>query len=212
MFWNVAFTGALLATGSGACAAKIRAMSIDERFQVRAVDVLESRYEDIANRYIEKRQTQTFVPTSDVILNPDGTLNMTAWDAETSAVCMEALSHLDIASNPSGTCICYNLPSLDTSTGVFEADLRLFKISEPTGQFAGIPPQNIQVGLSYTGASVSPVSASRIQSTQRVTSRELAMEEDLHQLAKRNATPTLLQAYLFVGQIDRTKMSNDMTM
>ena len=221
MLWNTAaFTGALLATARACSAAEIRALALDERYIVGSADVMERRYEDVANRYMEKRQTTApntankplAAPSSDVVLNPDGTLNMTAWDEQTSIACTEALSHLDIASNPSGTCICYNLPSLDTTTGVFEADLRLFKISEPTGRFATIPPQNIQVGLSYSGASVSPVRASRIQSTERVGSRSLQLEADLGPLHERDITLQLLQAYLFVGQIDKAKMKTGMTM
>jgi hypothetical protein len=202
MLGYVVLASTLLAARAYAGGGEYRAMAMDDRFHVRAVDVLERRYEDLANRYVERRQAPQS-PQSDVVLNPDGTLNMTAWDAETSSACSDALNNLEIASNPSGTCICYNLPSLDPATGVFEADLRLFKISEPTGAFAGIPPQNIMVGLSYNGASVSPVSASRIQSTQRVASRDLV---------RRNATLELLQAYLFVGRIDPPRMAPDMSM
>ncbi|KAL0944919.1 uncharacterized protein CTRU02_202806 [Colletotrichum truncatum] len=217
MFWKVAVTTAALA--SSACA-EIRPMAMDPSIEVRAVDVLERSYEDIANRYIEKRQSMDvnaeWVPTKpEVKLNADGSINMTAWEAETSAACTAALSHLDAASNPSGTCICYNLPSLDTKTGVFEADLRLFKVSEPSGAFSGIPPQNIQVGLSFNGASVSPVSASRIGNARRDNNnmaRDMTFEVSWGGLEKRVVTPQALQTYLFVGQIDQTRMVAPMSM
>uniref|UniRef100_L2FJ70 Uncharacterized protein n=1 Tax=Colletotrichum fructicola (strain Nara gc5) TaxID=1213859 RepID=L2FJ70_COLFN len=198
MFWKVAVTTAALA--SSACA-EIRPLAMDPTIEVRAVDVLERSYEDVANRYIEKRQSMDinaeWVPNAlEVKVNADGSINMTAWETETSAACTSALSHLDAASNPSGTCICYNLPSLDAKTGVFEADLRLFKVSDPVGAFSGIPPQNIQVGLSFNGASVSPVSANKIAGT----------------ASKRVVTPQALQSYLFVGQIDQARMVAPMSM
>ncbi|KAF3766693.1 hypothetical protein M406DRAFT_232498, partial [Cryphonectria parasitica EP155] len=116
--------------------------------------------------------------------------NTTAWDAQVSAACQTALSKLTVASNPSGTCACYNLPALDTQTGAFEADLRLYQISPATGDFAGIPANQVQVSMSYNGASVSPVSASTAQAM-------LTTRQDLQ----------LLQAYTFVGQIDQSKMA-----
>lgn len=123
------------------------------------------------------------------------------WDAETSALCEEHLAKLGAASNPSGTAICYNLPSLDTTTGTFMADLRLYQVSTPSGDFQGIPPQEIQVGVEYDGASVSPVS-------QNVNAR--AVEEAL---AKRQTVaPTLLQSYMMVGQVDLSRMPDPMTM
>ncbi|KAK1998801.1 hypothetical protein LX36DRAFT_19088 [Colletotrichum falcatum] len=211
MFWKVAVATAALA--STACA-EIRPLSIDQAIEVRAVDVLERNYEDVANRYLEKRQTTTvdsvWVPKSEVALNADGSVNMTAWEAETAQKCTDALSHLDQASNPSGTCICYNLPSLDAKSGVFEADLRLYKVSEPNGAFSGIPPQNIQVGLSFNGASVSPVSTTNSGGT--TARRDMSLEVAWSTLQKRASAPQLLQTYLFVGQIDQARMSSSMSM
>ncbi|CCF43282.1 hypothetical protein CH063_13033 [Colletotrichum higginsianum] len=212
MFWKVAVTTAALA--SRACA-EIRPLSMDHSIEVRAVDVLERNYEDVANRYIEKRRSAAtvdgeWIPKGEVSVNADGTINMTAWELETTQKCTDALSHLDQASNPSGTCICYNLPSLDAKTGVFEADLRLYKVSEPNGVFSGIPPQNIQVGLSFNGASVSPVSADKIRGT--IPRRDVSFEVDWSRLQKRVLTPQILQTYLFVGQIDQARMAPPMSM
>ncbi|TEA11066.1 hypothetical protein C8034_v007939 [Colletotrichum sidae] len=218
MFWKLAVTTAALASSARA---EIRPVAMDPSIEVRAVDVLERSYEDVANRYLEKRQSMDvsaeWVPNSaEVKVNADGTINMTAWEQETSAACTVALSHLDAASNPSGTCICYNLPSLDAKTGVFEADLRLFKVSEPRDAFSGIPPQNIQVGLSFNGASVSPVSANRIAagvgSVRRDLSRDVSFDVPWAALQKRGVQPLALQTYLFIGQIDQSRMVQPMTM
>lgn len=161
--------------------------------------------------YIEARQSTadlTTGPASNVLLNQDGTINMTAWDAQANDACNIALSHLPGASNPSGTCICYNLPALDNVTGTFEADLRLYQLSSPSAQFSGIPPQNIQIGLSYRGASVSPVSA-RTASEKVMVSAVAPRQNDASNI---NANLKLLQTYLFVGQIDKAQMGTRLEM
>ncbi|KAK6953757.1 hypothetical protein Daesc_003719 [Daldinia eschscholtzii] len=124
-------------------------------------------------------------------------MNMTQWDKDTTAACKTALSQLVAASNPSGTAVCYNLYSLDTNAGKFMADLRLFQVSTPFGDFEGIPPEDISVGLKYNGASVSPVGQGK-QTTNDSDSED--------------SSPTILQAYMFVGQIDKEQMAQPMTM
>jgi len=225
MLFSTALAGALLAVA--ASAGEIRVTGT-EKYQVRAADVLKRRYDDLVARHRAAERRAAPAPVMNAVSGLAGMkamnattvaattpppLNLTAWNQQTSAACSAALSRLDVASNPSGTCICYNLPSLDTVTGVFEADLRLFKISEPTGDFAGIPPQNIEVGLSYAGASVSPVSATRM-STRDVLGALVQVEEEEARtpLTSVLANLELLQAYLFVGQIDKSKMVADMTM
>ncbi|KAK3312230.1 hypothetical protein B0H66DRAFT_395968 [Apodospora peruviana] len=159
----------------------------------------------LARGILESRQLSSG-QGSDTVLNPDGTINMTAWDAQANAACITALKALPEASNPSGTCVCYNLPALDSTSGGFEADLRLYKLNVPTGDFAGIPPENIEVGLRYTGASVSPVSPGTAAAKvvmPKLGSRQIATTADDLQL---------LQTYLFVGQIDKSEISPDITM
>lgn len=142
-----------------------------------------------------------------VKLNPNGTLNATAWDMATNAACADALRGLPRSSNPSGNCICYNLPSLDTVTGVFEADLRLYRISDPRDAFAGVAPGDINVGVQYHGASVSPVPMSEIMGMGWVENKTRVMEPRAE-----TREPQLLQTYLFVGQIDKEEMKKNMTM
>lgn len=212
MHWSTTVAAALLAASRACSAAEIRALTVEARYQVSAADVLERRYEDIAGHYMSKRQAFTQANATGAALNPDGSLNLDAWDAQAAAACTSALSKLEIASNPSGTCICYNIPSLDTTTGKFEADLRLFKISEPTGDFAGIPPQNIQVGLSYQAASVSPVKASSVNSRSLVLEPLLPATERRELIERDSSSLQPLQSYLFVGQIDQAQLTPSMTM
>lgn len=164
-----------------------------------------------ARGFIESRQSQgvDLNTTSDVVFNPDGTINMTAWDEQATVACTAALSALPEASNPSGTCICYNLPLLNNITGTFKADLRLFRISAPTGAFTGIAPQNIEVALTYRGASVSAVSAT---TAAKMGSRTVGRRQDVAANVTTNPNLQHLQTYLFVGQIDADQMKTPLSM
>lgn len=194
MFWQAGLS-ALLAVGVQA--GGIGDLVAEGYLTGRSPRSLESRMADDAlDRVIVSRQL-----SSTVQLNANGTVNMTAWDAQVNAACTAALSKLTEASNPSGTCTCYNLPVLNNATGAFEADLRLYQLSAPRAEFAGIPADQVQVSLSYNGASVSPVSAATAGT----------------KVASRQTTTTgtglkLLQTYLFIGQIDANKLSLNMNM
>lgn len=155
-------------------------------------------------------ETDSTDPMAPFTLVANAPQNATAWDEAANEACMKALGQLSEATNPSGTCVCYNLPALDTNTGVFQADLRLYKVSEARDQFSGIASENIQVGLAYKGASVSQSGSS--------TEAAAAGEATSATKAKRNlvkrAEPELMQTYTFVGQIDQEQMelNNPMSM
>lgn len=175
----------------GAQAGGVGSLVAEGYLSGRSPRSLESRMADDAmDRIIVSRQL-----TPNVQFNANGTVNMAAWDAQVNAACEAALSKLSEASNPSGTCTCYNLPVLNNATGAFEADLRLYQISQARAEFAGIPADQVQVALSYNGASVSPVSAATAGA--KVVGRQTASGKNLK----------LLQTYLFIGQIDANKMS-----
>jgi len=147
------------------------------------------RYTDYLVDDIERRQTSTTNP------------NITAWETQTTSACTTALTMLNgTASNPSGMAFCYNLPFLDNSTGIFQADLRLFMISSPSGDFAGIPSSSIQVGVAYVGATVSTINPSDL-SPSGSNSPSKRNEEGKE---KRQAmAPMQSQSYAFVGQINK---------
>lgn len=153
---------------------------------------MESALGSATDDILERRQN-----TGSVGLNET---EQAVWDQETSALCEQHLSQLGTASNPSGTAICYNLPSLDTTTGAFMADLRLYQVSTPSGDFAGISPSEIQVGVQYDGASVSPVN-------QTIASRSVNVLDK-----RQTIPPVFLQSYTMVGQVDMNRMPNPMTM
>ena len=157
------------------------------------------RYVDSIVKPKERRQTST-------------TMNITEWDAQTMAACSTALSALNgNAGNPSGMAACYNLPYLDNSTGVFQADLRLFTVSAPSGTFANIPSQNVMVGLSYTGATVSAVNASSLMRRGDLVSLiSWPRSADGGMRKRQAAVPTMTQSYAFVGQINKDLLNKSM--
>jgi len=164
---------------------------------VRREDTMEEkmkRYVDSIIEPMERRQTAT----------GDGKINVTAWDIQTAAACTAQLSVLNgTSSNPSGLAVCYNIPFLDNTNGVFEADLRLYMVAAPTGDFANIASSNVQVGLSYSGATVSAVNASTLKRRSDVTSL-ISWPRDEKNVQRRAAmTPMLVQSYAFVGQINK---------
>jgi hypothetical protein len=196
MFWQRALVASFLATGAQA---GIGGMVMEGL--TRNSPAMERRLEEIAKAnlqargYLEVRQAT--VLGSNTPLKSDGSLDMDAWNEAANTACRDALKNLQLASNPSGACVCYNLPLLNNATGTFEADLRLFQLNEPTGQFQGIPQDKIEVELSYNGASVSEVSQQPVASPSVKPRQSNNSSSELR----------LLQAYLFVGQVDKDQMN-----
>ena len=205
MFSNLSLAAVGLLT-TGAAASGITALERGA-IPLSSPDVLEKRYVDVSSDHrVVRRQRPQFEST--VTLNQDGTIDMEAWDQETESACQENLKRLMIASNPSGACICYNLPTLDMESGVFEADLRVYRFNEPSGDFEGIAPEDIEVALMYDGASVSPVEPGEMPNLN--PARRKRQEVD----GGGDGAPDLplLQQYLLVGQIDDGRLTDDMTM
>jgi hypothetical protein len=81
--------------------------------------------------------------------------DLAKWEEETRAACMQILGNLNgQASNPSGIVVCYNLPFLDNTTGVFQAELRMYNVSTPIAPWLGVTAADVSMTLSYLGATV----------------------------------------------------------
>jgi hypothetical protein len=157
--------------------------------------------EAVVARGVERRQSTT--PAS----------NATTWDSQTTAACISALTKLNgVASNPAGMAVCYNLPFLDTSTGIFQADLRLYMVAQPKDGFTGVPAQNVTVGLQYFGASVQAIDPSELMrrgAELLSVSWPIKAQGDVEK--RQNMVPTLLQMYAFKGQINQGLVTSNMT-
>ncbi|TVY24761.1 hypothetical protein LHYA1_G007550 [Lachnellula hyalina] len=156
------------------------------------------RYVDALVEPVERRQAT----------EGTGAVNGSQWEMQTEAACTASLQALGgVASNPSGMAVCYNLPFLDNTTGVFQADLRLYTVSAPTGDFANIATQNVQVGLAYNGATVSAVNSTALKargSGISLISWPRGMEK------RETAVPAMAQSYAFVGQINKNLLTANM--
>lgn len=138
-------------------------------------------------------------------------LDTTKWNVQTAALCADQLARLGgVASNPSGMAVCYNLPALDNSTGVFMADLRVFMISPPTGEFTSISSANVQVGLLYTGATVSPLNAAGVVKRGAEIANSISWPQDVVVEKRAVAIPTMVQQYMFVGQVNQDLLATNM--
>lgn len=120
-----------------------------------------------------------------------------AWNATTTSSCTTALASLQgNVTNPAGMAVCYNIPFLDNTTGVFEADLRLYQAAPPSGAFTGVQPGAVSVGMSYLHATISASQASKAKRDMVETTLESRQ-------TTANNNMTMLQAFQFVGQIDK---------
>lgn len=200
MRWPVALTTSLLLAGHVSGSTLLEITSGIRRDDM--TETLTRRYVDTLVDNVEKRQAAVNTTS----------LNTTTWDASTGAACVSALTNLPASStNPSGMAICYNLPSLDNTTGVFQADLRIYKVSEPTEDFANVSAANVEVGLSYADVTVSPVNASTMQKRALGISMISWPSTRSDGVEKRAATVvTLAQSYAFVGQINSDKFVANM--
>ncbi|KAI9763118.1 MAG: hypothetical protein M1840_000883 [Geoglossum simile] len=143
-------------------------------------------------------------------------MNSSTWDQDTSAACTKALAALNgNTTNPSGIAVCYNLPYYDNTTGIFQADLRLYRVSDPRDEWAGVESQDVNAALSYAGAAISPSTRKmkRVASPKVALPRLLVVRVLDSSLEKRQGAPApqMLQAFNFVGQINNDLMSSNMT-
>lgn len=84
------------------------------------------------------------------------------WDKETNEACIAALQASQAsATSSSGMAVCYNVKSLNGTTGSFEAEVRLYQVSEPSAQWDQGPSEGLNLGLNYARATVTGNTASK---------------------------------------------------
>ena len=140
-------------------------------------------------------------PTEDL-----DTVKSADWDDETESACSTALIALHgVATNPSGIAACYNIPSLDSFTGIFEVDLRLYRISAPTNGWLKLDPSSAGVGLTYMNATVSATRAKRAKRDDQTLPWFPAQRDEAADIFIRRSTgvpPRRLESMTFVGTVD----------
>lgn len=134
-----------------------------------------------------------------------------SWNKATEAACLKALNdRKDTMADPSGMAACYNIKSFDNSTGVFQADLRLYRTSLATGSWATMKSDGVNVTLSCKGGSIA---AGKIPMSKRDST--FAPRPHLPRLRVfRRSTPSppkMLQQMDFYGQIQDGLMQKNQT-
>lgn len=128
------------------------------------------------------------------------------WDDETEAACSTALITLHgVATNPSGIAACYNIESLDNFTGIFEVDLRLYRISAPADGWLKLDPSSVGVGLSYMNATVSATKSKKAKREDRTLPWFPAQRDEAADIYIRRSTgvpPRRLGFMTFAGTVE----------
>jgi hypothetical protein len=209
MLFQAALMGGLLFTGHAS--AKVNAVfhrseDVEEVLR-RDADMMASltRRQDANNVQIRQAPPSTTPASGDAAKQ-----DLTQWESQTKPACESALQALNgQASNPTGLAICYNLPFLDNTTGIFEAELRLYNISAPINPWAGVTASDVSMTLSYLGATVQSMNGTVIK-------RDISWPPVRESLVERQSSgsstgPVELKVLSYVGRINSNLMGSAMT-
>lgn len=134
------------------------------------------------------------------------------WDKDTEAACQEALSNAnDGPSNPSGMVACYNIRSFNDSNGIFQADLRLYQKSPPTGDWGSMNPSSKNVKLQCNGASLTmntPKNRKRDDEMLSWPPVRRVIRQAITLRRSTSSSPEKLQGMTFDGKVHDDEMGN----
>jgi hypothetical protein len=131
-------------------------------------------------------------------------IDLATWNPQTQKACETQLSQLNgNASNPSGLAVCYNLPFFNSTKGVFQAELRMYNISAPRDDWVGVLAADVQMSLSYLGASIQSMNASETVNRRDVITWSRAVGGRLVERQNtNNGVPEELKTIMFVGRVN----------
>jgi len=199
------------------------AKSIPYLQQTSNLDAVLARYAKARATLTRRQDSNAADPAPQVSTIPASgdaaTADLAKWDAATRAACDTAIRGLDgQVSNPTGLAVCYNLPFLDNSTGVFLAELRMYNVSAPSDPWVGIRMEDINLSLFYLGAMAKNITWPPVQSPSPAPNQKRKKEEVRNVLVDRQnaapspaGTPPMLKVHMFVGQINSNLMGTPMT-
>ncbi|KAF1832040.1 hypothetical protein BDW02DRAFT_503955 [Decorospora gaudefroyi] len=137
-------------------------------------------------------------------------VDLPKWEQQTKQACTDALGNLNgQASNPSGIAVCYNVPFLDNTTGVFQAELRMFNVSAPINPWVGVTAADVSMTLSYLGATVQNMNGNF--SKRDVGGPVIESIEGMLVERQEVSTMTELKVLMYVGRINSNLMGSAMT-
>ena len=137
----------------------------------------------------------------------NGSIDTTQWNTEATTACMNAIDMLNgNSSNPTGLVACFNVPYLDQTNGTFEAEVRIFNVSIPTGQWVGVTTSQMTVGLNFQDATIqaSDSLVKRDMDSQPLLRRQMTTTSSMMASATSSGammTPSQVGARTYIGQI-----------
>jgi hypothetical protein len=73
----------------------------------------------------------------------------------TEQACIDRLANLNgVASSPTGMSVCYDVSSLNMTTGEFVSQIYLWQVSPATGNWTNIDSTSLNVDIAYSGANL----------------------------------------------------------
>lgn len=137
--------------------------------------------------------------------------NTAIWESKTDKACNMALNTLNgVATNPSGLATCYNVQNFNSSTGSFQADLRLYRIAGPTGDWTQLDTQAVKVDVTYAGASIATQFTTKVKREELNISLPPLQRDEARDMFLRRSNgvpPKKLQELKFVGQVHGDMMA-----
>ena len=131
--------------------------------------------------------------------------NESDWDEKTDEACVAALQASQAAAtSPSGMAACYNVKSLNDTIGSFEAEARLYQVSEPSAQWDQGQSEGLNLGLNYARASVKENTARKDKRAivDRQPTKASEMEKQSLNARSARLKPRQLETLELVGQVD----------
>ena len=153
--------------------------------QVNSVSSLERRVATPQQSAPDRSTVGQDTPTSSAKSSPESgePFNEQSYNAFVSSACGDALGALKSVVNPAGLAACYNI-FLDEATGTFEADIRLYQVTMPTGDFTGISWRDFMLGMTISNAIISD--PQRMPSASPAGPGNMLMVQDLRHIGKLN--------------------------
>ncbi|OJD18422.1 hypothetical protein AJ78_01541 [Emergomyces pasteurianus Ep9510] len=167
---------------------------VDENMLNHAFDLLQIGY-DLERRATSPQRdaptqspTEQNPPTETSESTPPPVFDEQQFNASATVGCLEALGDLKRVVNPSGMAACFNIPFFDNKTGAFEADIRVYQVTEAVGEFSGIPPSEYTLQMNIPEATISD--PRRLVDGTRNRQKEMALLQEFRHFGQ---ISTLLQ-------------------
>ena len=126
------------------------------------------------------------------------------------ADCMNALIAMNgQASNPSGMAICYNVLSYGNTTGTFQANLKLYRISDGSGDWVMVRQEGMSVGVMYPNATAAYANENTMfkRGNWLLHRPQVPSTGRQGKLMGRATSPAIISDLNFVGKVNNSTMS-----